>query len=60
MITNKTLIITILLILIIATSLAAKTVPPIFGPPTPPADTPIPGIWALVASGVYYGYKKLK
>ena len=60
MITNKTLIITTVMMLIIATSVVAKTMPPMFAPPTPPSEGPLPGIWALVTSGIYYGYKKLK
>ena len=60
MITNKTLIITTVMMLIIATSVVAETMPPMFAPPTPPPDLPIPGIWALIVSGAFYGYNKLK
>ena len=60
MTTSKTFIITTLIILLDLTSIIAKDMPAYMGAPLPPSEGPIPGIAVLVATGLYYGYKKLK
>ena len=57
--TNKYLIITIVLLLTTINVLVAKDMPTPFGPPTPPADAPLQGMWALLIAGIYYGFRKL-